>query len=215
MAIPRTERARRALSGESFEALLLALAPDRERAGERYEAMRDRLIRFFAWRGAAHPEELADETFDRVSRRLGEGELIRAPDLAPYMLGVARNVVREAWDRDRRRGGLDAAAQRLRAEATPPAASDETPALECLQRCLQTLPAPTRELVLRYYEEDGIEQVEHRRQIADRLGVGTNALRIRLHRLRARLEECVNACLGPSGETSRVRDPQEDERSKG
>jgi DNA-directed RNA polymerase specialized sigma24 family protein len=212
MTATRGGRAPRELRPESFEALLQALAPDRERAGERYEAMRDRLLRFFNWRGVADAEDLADETFDRVSRRLGEGEHIRAPDLAPYVLGVARNVLREAWERDRRRWAPADAAGRGKAGARLP--ETEPPALECLLRCLQRLPAETRELVLLYYDEDGSRQVEHRRRIAGRLGVGPNALRIRLHRLRARLEQCVNTCLERQAETSRSWDPQRNRRPK-
>lgn len=201
----RGDRASRALGHESFEALLQALAPDREAAGERYEALRERLVRFFAWRGGSQPEDLADEAFDRASRRLAEGERIRTPDIAPYLLGVARNVLREAWDREQRRQVQQGEIVRSATVNAPP---DGTAALQCLQRCLRALPAETRELILLYYEEDGSQQIEHRRQIADRLGVAPNALRIRLHRLRAQLEECVTACLDGRSETSGPQPPQ-------
>jgi DNA-directed RNA polymerase specialized sigma24 family protein len=200
------------LNHESFESLLRALGPDRERAGERYEVMRERLVRFFSWRGARDAEDLADETFDRVGRRLREGEQVRMPDLAPYLLGVARNVLREAWERDRRRGAVQESARRVwvAAQAAP---RDEPPALECLLRCLRSFPQQTRQLVLLYYEEEGSRQVEHRRGLAEGLGLGPNALRIRMHRLRARLEECVRACLQRAPETSRDQAPQRGERS--
>jgi DNA-directed RNA polymerase specialized sigma24 family protein len=184
------------LSRESFDALLRVLGPERDRAGERYEAIRERLLCFFRWRRAAGPEALTDETFDRVCRRLVGGETIRAGDVGRYCLGVARNVMREAWDRERRRGPQEdfwARESTLASPAEPP--GEESPALACLHRCLDSLPPETRDLVLLYYEFDGREQIDRRREIASRLGIAPNALRIRLHRVRARLEDCVRACL--------------------
>jgi DNA-directed RNA polymerase specialized sigma24 family protein len=60
------------------------------RAGEKYEELREALVKFLDWRGAPFPEELVDETFNRVTRKLDEGETIR--DLVPYCHGVARLV---------------------------------------------------------------------------------------------------------------------------
>ena len=44
----------------------------------------------------------------------------------------------------------------------------------------------------------GIEvatKIDHRKQMADELGIGMNALRIRAHRIRTGLEECLKECL--------------------
>ena len=49
------------MNRDELEALLKFLDPDRERAGERYETVRSRLIRLFEWRGCSSPEDLADE----------------------------------------------------------------------------------------------------------------------------------------------------------
>ena len=43
----------RGMTPEEFEALLAQLDPDRERAGERYETIRRKLVRLFEWRGCA------------------------------------------------------------------------------------------------------------------------------------------------------------------
>src|ERR671938_30866 len=62
-----------ALTAEAFTKLLARLDPDRERAGEKYEELRRTLVKFFEWRGAPFPEDQADETFNRVARKLDEG----------------------------------------------------------------------------------------------------------------------------------------------
>src|SRR5215510_12704015 len=91
-------RVRGSLPGAGFEKLLTLLDPDRERAGVEYEEIRSKLVKFFKWRGWPRPEELVDETIDRVCWRLAEGEVIRQTDPFLYCHGVARNVLREAWD---------------------------------------------------------------------------------------------------------------------
>jgi len=93
------------LDGQSFDRLLGLLDSDRDRAGERYELIRTQLVRIFEWRGCPYPESLADETIDRVGRRLEQGEQIRAADPALYFYGVARNVLKEYWTERRRETG--------------------------------------------------------------------------------------------------------------
>jgi RNA polymerase sigma factor (sigma-70 family) len=184
------------LAGPAFDALLRALDPQRDRAAEKYEEMRQRLRRFFVWRGARWPDELVDETIDRVARRLAGGETIRAADLARYFVGVGRNVLREAWQHERQRGpesGLEGVAEVAAPADVPP--GDAEARLDCLDRCLAEMPADTRELVLRYYQGEGGGRVGDRRTLAAQLGVSPGTLRIRLHRLRARLEACVRRCM--------------------
>src|SRR6185503_4743764 len=60
------------LSQESFDALLDWLDPDRERAGQKYEDIRQRLIRIFASRSCYEAEDLADETINRVANKVQE-----------------------------------------------------------------------------------------------------------------------------------------------
>ena len=58
------------LTQESFDALLNWLDPRREEAGQKYEDIRLRLIKIFTCRGCLEPEDLADETINRVSKKL-------------------------------------------------------------------------------------------------------------------------------------------------
>lgn len=183
------------IEGAFLEAVLRVLHPDRDAAAERYEAIRERLRRFFNWRGGRWPDELTDETIDRVGRRLAEGETIRTTDVARYFLGVARNVLREAWQREQAQGvEPDASALVDRAAQPAKTAEDETH-MACLERCLEELAPASRDLVLRYYQGEGGALVEGRRALATELGLAAGTLRIRLHRLRARVEACVRGCL--------------------
>src|SRR5579864_9164930 len=81
---------------KSFDCLLRHLDSDRDCAGRRYEEIRQKLIRFFAWNDCGMQEDLADEVLDRVALRL-ESEAVR--DLMAFAWGVARNLVRESRKR--------------------------------------------------------------------------------------------------------------------
>ncbi|HEX6737230.1 MAG TPA: hypothetical protein VF310_03050 [Vicinamibacteria bacterium] len=183
------------VDAEGFERLLAALHPERDRAGEAYERIRRRLVKFFEWRGARFPEDLGDETLDRVMKRLREGEHIRAADPLTYCYGVARNVLRESWEREGRAPEAGDAARLAEREPDPEAAEAER-RLGCLERCLERVPPETRALVIAYYQDRGVAKIERRRALAARLGIGSNALRLRMHRLRADLEACVRGCMG-------------------
>jgi hypothetical protein len=52
-----------------------------------------------------------------------------------------------------------------------------------------------RELIRAYYEGEGEVKIRNRKDLAGRLEVPLNALRIRAFRLRAKIEECVRACV--------------------
>jgi DNA-directed RNA polymerase specialized sigma24 family protein len=176
------------LTQESFDALLAWLDPDRERAGWRYEEIRRRLVKLFTCRGCGEPEALADETIDRVVKRLKEIEASYTGDRALYFYGVANKVYLEYLRR------------RTPAPPPPPAPSDDVDdeaerEYACLDRCMERLPDANRELILRYYEEEKGAKIDQRRRLAENLGIALNALRIRAHRIRAVLQECVEDCL--------------------
>src|SRR5262245_10094206 len=80
------------LSQESFDALLNWLDPDRERAGHRYEEIRQRLIKIFTGRGCHEPDQLADETINRVTTRLNDIKEEFTGEPARYFYAVANRV---------------------------------------------------------------------------------------------------------------------------
>jgi DNA-directed RNA polymerase specialized sigma24 family protein len=188
-----------ALSPEPFERLLALLDPNRDSAARRYEDIRWRLRKYFAWRGASFTDELVDETMDRVSLRVAAGEHIRAEDPVLYFYGVARNVLRESWSRDSRREWAGPIGVPGPPEPAPdawvdPEDDDTERRLECLQRCLGCLSSSTRQLALAYYEAPGV-QIQTRRALAASLGVSPPTLRARMHRVRAGLQRCTRRCL--------------------
>ena len=188
------------MTAESFEALLRFLDPDRDRAAVKYEAIRHRLVRLFEWRGFGHAEDLADETMDRVARRIQEGTTVHAADPYGYFCGVAHLVSKEV---SRRVARERAVLEREEWQPAPPVGDEEEEddRLGCLRHCLERLPGDQRLLVLRYHQED--DHIRSRQSLAEDLGVPMNALRIRIHRIRRKLEECVAKCLRAGADRNR------------
>ena len=172
------------LTQESFDALLDWLDPRREEAGVKYEQIRLRLIKIFTCRGCIEPEDLADETINRVSKKLPDIQSSYEGDPIRYFYGVANKVHLESL--------------RPRPRPTPPlseSSGEKEKEFECLERCIQKLKPEQRGLVLEYYQEEKRTKIDRRKQLADKLGIALNALRIRAHRIRGSLYECVRNCV--------------------
>jgi len=178
------------LTQAAFEKLLAQLGADRERAGEQYETIRRKLVRFFEWRGSVFPEDHADEVINRVAGRIDEGEEIR--DLKNYFYGVARLLFLETLkEQDKESAALKNLPQ-ARTDSEP---DESEPRLECLEMCLRGLTTENRELIIQYYRKERGAKVENRRAMAQGMGIQLNALRIRAHRIKTKIEECINDCL--------------------
>ena len=177
----------RELSATAFDAFLRTLDPDRDRAGEAFEALRVRVTGLLEWWGTSRATELADETLDRVARKIEEGVRIADGSLGAYVRAVARMVFYEST-RDRT-DQLDEPESLVES----PNDDDVEPALSCLDECLSTLQHDDRKLVLRYY--DNGKRADVRQKLATEKGLSMTALRIRTCRLRQRLEQCVKGCM--------------------
>src|SRR5215216_8166780 len=185
-------RQRWTLNQEAFDKLLVAFDVDRETAGQKYLQIRNNLARFFAWRGCSFPEDHADETINRVAKKVAQGEEILNP--AGYAMGVARLLLLEiVKGRQREQSALTEISRDSEAYE---AEDDGEGRLTCLRNCLQTLSPDNRDLILQYYQGEKGEKIENRKKLLERLGIPVNTLRMRALRLRERLQGCVEGCLG-------------------
>ena len=177
----------REVTQEKFAAFLAWLGPGAESAGEEYGRLLFRLRLFFSQRGCRFPEDLADETVNRVILKLGEE---RIENRMAYCYGVAKNVYRESLRRERRRAEIDEAA------LAAPAPEEPGPARECLDRCLAKLPDESRDLIITYFSEEKLKKIELHRSMAERLNVTREAFRMRVYRVKHELTACVRECMG-------------------
>src|ERR1043165_5330895 len=165
----------REITSELFENLLNWLGPTREEGARQYEDVRDRLIRILHKKGCFEAEALADETVNRVMLKLPEIKDSYAGKPLWYFVSVARRVWYE-WIRKNKSVPYD--------EVLEPVVQPEIDAArECLRQCLSVLSPDQRDLVLDYHINKKRAKVELHRHMAEELGVSTNALRLRAHRI--------------------------------
>jgi DNA-directed RNA polymerase specialized sigma24 family protein len=189
------------LTPASFDSLLAFLGPDREGAAQAYLDLRRALFTFFAARGAASPDEMADETINRVARRLDEGARITTENPSSYFYAVARNVWRESLANPNTLTSLSEDGPAAVVQTTPHDLMigaleriESEARYECLEKCLYQLDSGDRELIVSYYQFGGGEKIEYRKRLAASLGLKGAALRQKVARLRSRIAECVNNC---------------------
>jgi len=175
------------LTQESFDQLLLWLDGDRERAGQRYEELRLRLIRKFARRGCPVAEELADQTIDRVVGKVGQIADGYVGDPALYFYRVAQYVF------------LEYVRKQPNPLPLPPPEPGRSNEIErrhnCLDRCLDGFDGNARTLILHYYSDERRAKIDRRAALARDLGISVNALRMRAHRIKLELQRCIDGCL--------------------
>jgi RNA polymerase sigma factor (sigma-70 family) len=177
------------ISQDSFESLLNWLDSDREQAGRKYESIRSRLIKIFYARGCHLAEELADETIDRVARKIETLLVSYEGDPALYFYAVAKKILLEY-------------ARRPKSEELPDAVAGEKSGgedvevyYECLEKCLETFMPVQRDFITRYYQEEKQAKLEQRKKIGQELGISSEVLRTRAFRIRKTLQKCVVSCV--------------------
>jgi DNA-directed RNA polymerase specialized sigma24 family protein len=199
----------RMLTHASFHRLLNWLNEEKEEedlvsGGQKYEEMRQKLIAYFDRRNCRSPEDLADETLNRVALKLEEKGSITNVTPAQFCFIKARQILHEYWRRpELKEVALEDALitdppdRHSSLVANPDEGQDEQEKqMRCLERCLQNLKRPDHDLIIRYYYGEERVKIDNRQKLADELGISSKALVVRALRIRKRLEECVEICAG-------------------
>ena len=185
-------RTRWRLTQAAFVTLLLRLDSDRERAGERFEKLRHNLLQFFGYEGCAFPDRWADETLDRLAKRLSDGSAVE--DVGAFTRGISKMVLREARAMELREWQVEPLRQ-------PDSRVELERDASCLDGCLKKLPPDYLALVEQYYFSASKSQAEARSALSRELGITQEALRSRALRIRKQLERCMEDCRSSEADT--------------
>ncbi len=189
------------ITSEAFHRFLDWLDEGKSSDGRNYLEMCARLVSYFDRKNCRNPNELADETLNRVARRLEEEGTIESETPAKFCYITARFVFMESLrGKDKAGVSLDDV---LLKEGHKVARTEETEEteikekrLQCLEQCTEKLEAASRAMIVRYYYGEERAKIENRRALAASLNISVNALSIRACRVRDKLEACVGKCLG-------------------
>ena len=177
------------IPNERLDEILAWLDPDREVAGAMYVQLRHDLAKIFTWKGCSDAEGLTDEVFDRVAKRISELRSTYEGDPRRYFYGVANNLVKENLKDVKTQVSLDHIDPE--AKQTIESEDDTAEIEEGLQACLRELRNDKRELILAYYAKEKQAKIDQRIELARRLQISVETLRVRVCRIRRSLEECI------------------------
>ncbi|MER6815276.1 sigma-70 family RNA polymerase sigma factor [Spirillospora sp. NPDC000708] len=177
-------------------------APDERRFTAMYDACRQRVWAYAAARaGRQIADEVVSETFAVAWRRLAD---VPDPPL-PWLLGVARNVLRDGYRAEARREACTAELARWAPRPSGDIAEDVAERLAVL-RAMAAIPEGDREVLI-LVAWQGLSP----REAARVVGCSPAALRVRLHRARRRLLRAADAGAGaeagPAGTPGQARGP--------
>lgn len=178
------DQAAKEITAEKFAKFLAWLSPNMDEAGEEYERLRFRLITFFAHRNCRFPEDLADETINRVTVKIGE---ITIENKFAFCYGVAKNVFLESLRKEKEFLNLDDV--QIAAKETEDDFSNQ-----CLDNCLQELSAENRMLILDYFSENKSAKITFREKLSETMDLSKTALRMRILRIKQSLKGCLQKC---------------------
>lgn len=177
----RVQCERGSMKPKSFESSdpLAQFSPDPEIAEREFAELRNRLIKFFEWNGAADADDLADDTLFRVFRSLREG-MAPSGSLQHYAHAIAAYVLKES--------------RVIRKAEELPELAEAQENRESLghaertllaQELLNTLSKEDRALLTSYFKHD-------RAATAARFGLTSTALRLKIHRILRKLSRVAS-----------------------
>src|SRR5215203_2762950 len=179
------------VNAQPFTALLTFLCPeDPDEAIRLYLRLHKKLTGYFQLRGTSDPSHDADDTLDRAGKKILEG--VPIPDIDRFCLGIARNVFLERVRNKKKEES--AFVQFFEHSQNDKTLLDRITNL--MKPCFEKLPPDDRDLLNSYCKvPPELSRAEHRLRIAESLNSTIAALRIRVTRLRTKLEKCVRLLI--------------------
>ncbi len=172
---------------ESLQNLLNLLGTDSLEAANAYNRLRSSLVRFFILKGDGEAEEATDETLDRVLQKISDETKIA--DLQKYCFGVARFIFLERIKRSKKE---TEAVKEFYENDLLEKNAEENDSFSFLRECFNELPKAERQFLQRYFADIPYSELDKQRlEITVEQGISLNSLRLKIFRLRKRLNECL------------------------
>jgi DNA-directed RNA polymerase specialized sigma24 family protein len=164
--------------------------------GERYLEIRRRLVYFFDRKDCRNSDELADETLNRVARRLEEEGKIETETPEKFCYIMAKFVFMESLRaKEKQNISIDEVFENKLVTKVSGEENLNELRLNCLESCTSNLENSNRKIIFGYYYGEERIKIENRKSLAKKFEISVNALSIRACRIREKLQGCVNKCV--------------------
>ena len=182
------------ITGEDFKNLLGCFSSDTEEAARKYEEIRRGLIDFFYYRGATDAESLADETINRVAKKLPTANFDENFKTATYFYSFAAKIHLE--DR-REHSKIAVSIDEIESLADPKNTLNEPDKAGeiCLEKCLAQHSPDENRILLQYYGFDADARTQARKSLAEENNINIGLLHTKISRLKKTLRGCLKKCL--------------------
>lgn len=173
---------------KSLQRLLEIFSSNQDEAGITYNELRNSLVRFFQIKGDFDPDEAADLTLDRAALKVPKDTPIE--NLTGFCFGVARFIFLERVKRTKK---LNVAADEFYRKRNLSEIVQETDdEFFVFRDCFEKLTSAEKLFLRGYFVDLSFSELDKcRRQICLENDITPNNLRLKVFRLRQRLENCV------------------------
>ena len=185
------------LTKEEFDRFLDWFDKDRDQAAAKYEKICHRLKDYFIYHcpGCPDPESLADETINRVVRKLPTFADSYTGEKEKIFYGYANYVRLEyfrKWQADENlKVEFVSLIESLQHRNQSEIDAEQERIFQCFAHCLQQQPKDKQVMFISYYLVEKSDRVGHHEKLAKELELTLNALRKKIFDLKHKLLDCV------------------------
>lgn len=153
-----------------------------------YHRLYQKLEGFFRLKGLSRTDEAVDETMDRLSNLFGE-QHESIEDIYRLAYKIAGYVYLEFRRADKKERDAVETFRQIQDVSKPEFEQEEIDLIDLQRKCLNRLNEDERRLLRDYYEEGtGKSKDERRSQLAKELNITKSSLRVKILRLRQKVE---------------------------
>jgi DNA-directed RNA polymerase specialized sigma24 family protein len=175
------------MTEESLKILLANLSSNPNEAAAAYTNLRNSLVRFFQLKGDFDADEAADSTLDRVALKLSQSTEVT--NVTSYGFGVARLIFLE-------RLRISEKNKKAHDGFYNDQKRDEADNYSVFRECFEKLQQKEKEILEDYFADmPSSDLMIYREKLSAKYDISLNNLRIKVFRLRRRLDDCLKQKL--------------------
>ncbi|MEQ1921101.1 MAG: sigma-70 family RNA polymerase sigma factor [Pyrinomonadaceae bacterium] len=165
-----------------------------------YDELRKMLVRYSRIKGFSQEdaEDIASETISRVIERVNKDTEYKIEEPVAYFVMTARHLMSSKWRSKKTNPRMESLegvevvqseGNNILDDLVENEKSEQYKA--CMEKCLDTLSSESRQIIVEYYQNPRVK----REQLAIKFDISVSTLRVKVYRIKERLQQCLKSCL--------------------